>query len=65
MRWSVGIAGVFMWIAVLMGSVSAQRINNDASLRDSIAPISKRPVTPAPTVKRPSPAADQSQAATN
>src|SRR5258706_14959844 len=63
MRWFVGTAGVFMWTGLLVSSVSAQRSNIDASLREAIGEIDKRPViaTQAPTVKRASPAPDQSR----
>jgi uncharacterized protein len=63
MRWFVGTAGVFMWIALLVATASAQRTNIDASLRDSINDIDKRPVvlTQGTTAKRPNPAIDQSR----
>jgi hypothetical protein len=63
MRWFVGTAGVFMWTGLLVSSVSAQRSNIDASLREAIGEIDKRPViaTQATTVKRASPAPDQSR----
>ena len=44
MRWFVGTAGVFIWTGLLVGSVSAQRSNIDASLREAIGEIDKRPV---------------------
>jgi len=58
MRWFVGTAGVFMWTGLLVGSVSAQRSNIDASLREAIGEIDRRPVitTQATPVKRPAPA---------
>jgi TRAP-type uncharacterized transport system substrate-binding protein len=63
MRWFVGTAGVFIWTGLLVGSVAAQRSNIDASLREAIGEIDKRPViaTQATTVKRASPAPDQSR----
>jgi TRAP-type uncharacterized transport system substrate-binding protein len=63
MRWFVGTAGVFIWTGLLVGSVSAQRSNIDASLRDAIGEIDKRPViaTQATPVKRLGPASDQNR----
>src|SRR5260370_11814443 len=58
MRWFVGTAGVFMWIGLLVGSVSAQRCNIDASLREAIGEIDRRPVITT-QARRPSPAPDQ------
>jgi uncharacterized protein len=63
MRAFVGIAGVLMWIAVLMGTVSAQRANGNAMLRDSIDGVDKRPIVPTQAAtRRPAPAPDQSRA---
>jgi uncharacterized protein len=58
MRWFVGTVGVFMWLAVLVGAVSAQRANVNASLRDSIGENDRRPALPtqATTLKRGNPA---------
>jgi uncharacterized protein len=64
MRWFVGTTSVFMWIVLLVGSVSAQRTNNiDPSLRDSTDEINKRPVgTQGTTTKRANPVPNQSRA---
>src|SRR5215470_9820455 len=63
MRWFVGTAGLFMWTGLLVGSVSAQRSNIDASLREAIGENNRRPVisTQATTVKRAAPVPDQSR----
>jgi TRAP-type uncharacterized transport system substrate-binding protein len=59
MRWFVGTAGVFMWAAVLIGAVSAQRANVNAMLRDSIDDSDRRPIVPTQaTTRRPTPAPD-------
>jgi uncharacterized protein len=63
MRWFVGSAGVFMWVAVLIGSVSAQRANVNAMLRDSIGESDRRPIVPTQaTTRRPTPAPDAGRA---
>src|SRR5215470_4411867 len=64
MRWSIGVAGAFTWIALLTSSVSAQRVNPDMSLRGSIDDLEKRPVvlTQATTPRRPNPVIDQVRA---
>jgi uncharacterized protein len=63
MRLLVGTAGVFIWTGLLVGGVSAQRSNIDASLRGAIGEIDRRPViaVQATTAKRASPAPDLSR----
>lgn len=62
MRWFVGIAGVVMWVALLIGAVSAQRANVNAMLRDSIDEVDKRPIVPTQVTKRPTPNPDAGRA---
>ena len=57
MRWFVATAGVFMWLALLMNGVWAQRAN--AVSRSSIHEIDRRVSPQGTTSKRPNPAADQ------
>jgi TRAP-type uncharacterized transport system substrate-binding protein len=63
MHWFVGGVGVLIWIALLSHDATAQRANTDASLRDSIIEIDKRPVvlTQGTPPKRPVPAPDRSR----
>jgi TRAP-type uncharacterized transport system substrate-binding protein len=58
MRWFVGTAGIVMWVALLIGAVSAQRANVNAMLRDSIDAGDKRPIVPTQATRRPTPAPD-------
>ena len=62
MRWFIGTAAVLMWVAALVGTVSAQRANVNAMLRDSIDEPDRRPVVPTQATRRPTPAQDAGRA---
>src|SRR5215831_13837366 len=58
MRWFVGTAGVFMWLAVLVNGIWAQRATINAPSRNSIHDTDRRAVVSpqGTTSKRPNPA---------